>query len=75
MTGTPVPGNAGDPVTTPGGKDKDMLYRITYKRRSDRDRNKWTEFREVLQLKELYSCMKWLEECSDTHSLISVEPF
>ena len=58
-----------------GRKEKKMLYRITYKRRSDRDKNKWTEFRVVLQLKELIDRMKWLEKNSDSHKLIKVEPF
>lgn len=52
-----------------------MLYRITYKRRSDRDHKKWTEFREVLALKELYDCLKWLDQNSESHKLISVVPF
>ena len=52
-----------------------MLYRITYRRRSDRDNKKWTEFREVLGLEELTSCLKWLEKKSDNHELISVIPF
>lgn len=52
-----------------------MLYRITYKRRSDRDHKKWTEFWEVLALKELWYCLKWLEKNSESHELISVVPF
>lgn len=52
-----------------------MLYIITYKRRADRDRNKWTEFREVLATKDLIDCLKWLEKNSESHKLISVVPF
>lgn len=52
-----------------------MLYRITYRRRSGRDNKKWTEFREVLGLKELTDCLKWLEKKNDNHELISVVPF
>lgn len=51
-----------------------MLYRITYRRRSDRDHSKWTEFSEVLRLKELYDCMKWLEKDAESHKLISIVP-
>lgn len=52
-----------------------MMYRITYKRRADRDHGKWIEFREVLHLSELNDCMKWLEKNADSHKLISVVPF
>ena len=51
-----------------------MLYVVTYKRRSDRS-EKWTEFKEVRPLSELYDLMKWIEEHGDVHKLISVVPF
>lgn len=51
-----------------------MLYKARYKRRSDRNPEKWTEFSEVLNVKDLYSLMKWLETCED-QILISVEPY
>ena len=52
-----------------------MLYTIRYKHRSARAPEKWTEFRQVLPLKELYDQLRWLEKNSDDHTLISVEPF
>ena len=51
-----------------------MKYRITYKRRSDRNKDKWTEFTEVLDLENLYYCMKQLERNSDSYKIISIEP-
>lgn len=53
---------------------KEMLYKARYKRRSDRKPEKWTEFSEVLNVKDLYSLLKWLETCED-QILISVEPY
>lgn len=53
---------------------KKMLYKAKYKRRSDRNPEKWTEFSEVLNVKDLYSLLKWLETCED-QILISVEPY
>lgn len=53
---------------------KEMLYKAKYKRRSDRNPEKWTEFSEVLNVKDLYSLLKWLETCED-QILISVEPY
>lgn len=53
---------------------KEMLYKARYKRRSDRNPEKWTEFSEVLNVKDLYSLLKWLESCED-QILISVEPY
>lgn len=53
---------------------KKMLYKARYKRRSDRNPEKWTEFSEVLNVKDLYSLLKWLETCED-QILISVEPY
>lgn len=52
-----------------------MKYKITYKRRSDRNHDKWAEFTEVLDLEKLYYCMKWLEKNCDSHKLISIEPY
>lgn len=51
-----------------------MLYRITYKRRSDRNPDKWAEFTETLSLHDLYNCLQWLEMVSSNHTLISVVP-
>ena len=51
-----------------------MLYLITYKRRSDRNPDKWTEFTETLSLSDLCNCLKWLEMVSSNHTLISVVP-
>lgn len=52
-----------------------MLYRVIYKRRSDRERDKWTEFRECLRVNEITDLLKWLEKNRDSHKLVSVEPF
>lgn len=54
---------------------KEMLYKARYKRRSDRNPEKWTEFSEVRRLEELYNLLKWLEKNSDDHILISIEPY
>jgi len=51
-----------------------VLYEVTYKRRSDRS-EKWTEFKEVCPLSELYDLLKWIERYGDVHKLISVVPF
>ena len=56
------------------GVKKEMLYKARYKRRSDRNPEKWTEFSEVLNVKDLYSLLKWLETCED-QILISAEPY
>ena len=52
-----------------------MIYEAKYKRRSARNPEKWTEFSEVLRLKDLYNLLKWLEKNSDDHTLISIEPY
>lgn len=51
-----------------------MKYKVSYKRRSDRDPNKWTAFDEVLDLKGLYDLLRWLEKNSDNHQLVTVLP-
>ena len=51
-----------------------VLYEATYKRRSDRS-EKWTEFKEVRRLSELYDLLKYLEKYGDVYKLISVVPF
>ena len=56
-------------------RKRPMKYRITYKRRSDRNKDKWTEFTEVLDLENLYYCMKMLERMSDSYKIISIEPY
>ena len=55
-------------------RKRPMKYKITYKRRSDRNKDKWTEFTEVLELENLYYCMKQLERNSDSYKIISIEP-
>ena len=55
-------------------RKRPMKYRITYKRRSDRNKDKWTEFTEVLDLENLYYCMKQLERNSDSYKITSIEP-
>ena len=55
-------------------RKRPMKYKITYKRRSDRNKDKWTEFTEVLELENLYYCMKMLERNSDSYKIISIEP-
>ena len=49
-----------------------MLYKITYKRQSDRNPEKWTEFSEVLKLNDLYTCLKWLEKNKNNHKVVSI---
>ena len=56
-------------------RKRPMKYKITYKRRSDRNKDKWTEFTEVLDLENLYYCMKMLERMSDSYKIISIEPY
>lgn len=51
-----------------------MKYKVSYKRRSDRNPNKWTAFDEVCGLKELYDLLRWLEKNCDNHQLIAVVP-
>ena len=51
-----------------------MKYKVSYKRRSDRNPNKWTAFDEVCGLKELYDLLRWLEKNCDNHQLIAVAP-
>lgn len=55
-------------------RKRPMKYKITYKRRSDRNKDKWKEFTEVLDLENLYYCMKMLERMSDSYKIISIEP-
>lgn len=55
-------------------RKRPMKYKITYKRRSDRNKDKWTEFTEVLELENLYYCMKWIERNDDSYKIISIEP-
>ena len=51
-----------------------VLYVATYKKRSDRS-EKWTEFKEVRRLSELYDLLKWIEKYDDVLKLVSVVPF
>lgn len=50
-----------------------MKYRVCYKRRSDRDPNRWAFFEELLDLKGLYDLLRWLEK-QENHQLIAIEP-
>lgn len=51
-----------------------MKYKVHYERHSDRDCSKWTDFSEVLDLKDLYNLLKWMEKNRENHKLISIVP-
>lgn len=74
----PMPKNGSAIVVTTlsleGNNMKRMKYKITYKHRSGRDKNKWTVFTEILDTEEMYSCVRWIEKNSEDHTLISVAP-
>ena len=52
-----------------------MLYKVTYKRRSDRNPDNWiTLSKTVFCLRQLHSLLRRMERNRKTHKLISVVP-